>query len=65
MDINKAIDHLKNGDIERGKKLLEELRKENPNDKETLYNLGMAYSETGEYEKSAEALEYALVSEYR
>ena len=61
MDINKALEYLNNGEIEKGKKLLEELRKEYPQDETLLYNLGMAYSETGELEKSAETLEEALI----
>jgi hypothetical protein len=30
MDINKALEHLNRGGIEKGKQILEELRKENP-----------------------------------
>ena len=30
MDINDALDHLNRGEIEKGKQILEELRKENP-----------------------------------
>jgi len=61
MDINDALDYLNNGEIKKGKKLLEELRKENPKDEIILYNLGIAYSESGQYEESAETLEEALV----
>jgi len=61
LDINDALNYLNNGEIEKGKKLLEELRKENPKDEIVLYNLGIAYSESGQYEESAETLEEALV----
>ncbi len=56
-----ALHYLNQGNLAKGKELLEELHKENPKNRQILYNLGMVCSEMGEYERSAELLETALI----
>jgi len=56
-----ALHYLNQGNLVKGRELLEELLTEHPKNRQVLYNLGMVYSEMGEYERSAELLETALV----
>ena len=56
-DFERAIDELKAGNYSEGMVILQQLLKEDPNNVDILYNLGMCYSEMGLLNKSIELLE--------
>jgi tetratricopeptide (TPR) repeat protein len=55
--LDEAIRKLDRGELREGQRILESLRREQPDNPAVLYNLGMCYSEQGELEASIEALE--------
>jgi len=56
-NLNTALELLKAGRIRDGMHILEDLRNSDPDNVNILYNLGMCYSELGNFEKSVEILE--------
>ena len=54
---DRALEMLQSGEIAEAIPLLWTLHQENPNDTDTLYNLGVAYSELGQIPKAIEILE--------
>jgi tetratricopeptide (TPR) repeat protein len=58
--LDKAIRKLNQGKLKEGQRILEELRREDPNNPAVLYNLGMCYSEQGKLEPSIEVLERCI-----
>jgi len=56
-NLNTALQLLKSGRIREGMEILEDFRESDPEDVNILYNLGMCYSELGNFEKSIETLE--------
>lgn len=58
--LNEAIDKLEQGRLKEGQAILEQLRRERPDDAMVLYNLGMCYSEQGRLKPSIEALERCI-----
>jgi len=57
---DKAIQLLKQGNLQEGRKILERLYVQHPEDISILYNLGMCYSELGMLDKSIEILEKCI-----
>jgi tetratricopeptide (TPR) repeat protein len=58
--LDDAIRKLEQGRLQEGQRMLEQLRKEDPDNPALLYNLGICYSEQGQLEASIEALERCL-----
>ncbi|MFW6116234.1 MAG: tetratricopeptide repeat protein [bacterium] len=58
--LDEAIQKLDQGKLKEGQEILEDLRREEPDNPVVLYNLGMCYSEQGKLEASIEALEHCL-----
>jgi tetratricopeptide (TPR) repeat protein len=58
--MDEAIRKLNQGRIREGRRILEQLRREEPDNPAVLYNLGMCYSEQGKLESSIEALERCI-----
>lgn len=56
----RALDILNAGQIEQALPILTTLYHKDPNDVDTLYRLGLAYSELGQYHRAAELLEKAV-----
>jgi tetratricopeptide (TPR) repeat protein len=56
-NLNNALELLKAGRIRDGMHILEDLRNSDPENVNILYNLGMCYSELGNFDKSVETLE--------
>jgi tetratricopeptide (TPR) repeat protein len=56
-NLNTALELLKAGRIRDGMDILEDLRDTDPDNVNILYNLGMCYSELGNFEKSVGTLE--------
>lgn len=55
--LDKALRELDRGNLEEGQRILETLHRQEPENPDVLYNLGICYSEKGELEQSIEALE--------
>ena len=58
--LDQAIRKLDQGRLEEGQRILEQLRREDPDNPEVLYNLGMCYSEQGKLESSIELLQTCI-----
>jgi len=56
----KALDLLNSGQIKQSLPILTTLYHKDPGDVETLYRLGLAYSELGQYQRATELLEKAV-----
>ena len=56
----KALDMLNAGQVKQSIPILTTLYHKDPSDVDTLYRLGLAYSELGQYQKAAELLEKAI-----
>ena len=55
-----GVEHLKSGDVKKGVATLRIALQRNPNEREALFNLGMALTEQGEMEESVAVLERLL-----
>jgi tetratricopeptide (TPR) repeat protein len=58
--LDEAIRKLDRGELKEGQRILESLRREEPDNPVILYNLGMCYSEQGKLESSIEVLERCI-----
>jgi len=56
----KALDMLNSGQVKQSIPILTTLYHKDPSEVDTLYRLGLAYSELGQYERAAELLEKAI-----
>jgi tetratricopeptide (TPR) repeat protein len=57
---DRALEHAKRGQFEDAKYIFEELLKEDPEDSNLLYNLGMCYTELGKPIKAIELLKQSI-----
>ena len=55
-DFDKALKSLEERQFDKATKILEELRQENPEDANVLYNLGMCYTELNQTQKAIDVL---------
>ena len=56
----KALEHLKKKELPQAKAILERLLREEPNNAEVRYNLGMIYTELGDPQKAVNTLSKLL-----
>ena len=58
--LDEALRELEQGNLREGQRMLETLRRQEPENPDVLYNLGICYSEQGKLEQSIDALEECI-----
>lgn len=58
--LDDALHKLNQGKLQEGQQILEALRRQDPDNPQVLYNLGMCYSEQGMFDRSIEVLDHCI-----